>query len=515
MNLAQYVLEAGSAYGKERIAVTFSGQHWSYGHLADETRKMASALAKLGVRRGDRVIALMPNRPEYYLAYLGAAHVGAICATVNIDYTVIEIAHMVRHAQPACIVADEVGARKLEQTIAETGLPPVKVVRVDHTRGPASAQYYGEIARTASPVGVENVAGDDGVLLCYTSGSSGMPKPILTSHSGEIWAARSFRSMWRFTWNDKVLISLPLAWVYGLGTVSIPALSGGATVVLLERFRPDLVCNAIIEQKATVFVGVTTMYRMVVDYAFQQPEPPDLSVLRLAMTGGERRNEAVFQKFESLSGVPVHDIYACSEARPILGYDPIMSKRPKPGAAGILFPGVEAELRDADGNVVRQGEVGELFVRSPNTFKEYYNEPELTAKKVDNKGWVRTGDLFQIDEEGYWHIQGRKDSDMINRSGAKVSPGEVEAHLVNHPSIKEAIVVPRPDPKYGEEVVACIVGSLRDDEAVRVIRDHCSGSLAEYKIPTSVIVLADMPYGTTGKIDRKALTALANERQKT
>jgi long-chain acyl-CoA synthetase len=369
--------------------------------------------------------------------------------------------------------------------------------------------HYARIAEGAAPAGYADVGGDAGVLLCYTSGTSGAPKPVLTGHAGEIWAARSFRSMWRLSWNDRVAVALPLAWVYGLGTVSIPALSCGATVVLLPRFRPDLLCDAVAAARATVFAGVTTMYRMVVEYAASQPSPPDLRSLRLPMTGGERRNEVVFDAFERLSGIPVHDLYACSEARPILGYDPIATPRPLSGAAGILFPGVEAELRDDNGNVVPASETGELHVRSPNTFKEYYKEPELTADKVDAHGWVRTGDLFRVDEQGFWHIQGRKDADMINRSGAKVAPPEVEAHLVKHPRIREAVVVGRPDPRYGEEVVAVIVGDMREDEALALVRQHCQNALADYKTPTSVIVLADMPYGSTGKINRRALIELA------
>lgn len=509
MNLAQYVSQSGSAYGSERIAVTFQGQSWSYGRLFDEVDKLAAVLAAQGVKRGDRIIALMPNRPEYYVAYLGAAKIGAICATVNIDYTHIEIAHMVRHSEPKAIVTDAAGAEKFAQTVLATGLTPVRLIYVEPTAD--GGQYYGNLAAILPAVDFEQVDDDDGVLLCYTSGSSGMPKPILTTHAGEIWAARSFRSMWRFSWNDKVVVSLPLAWVYGLGTVSVPLLSGGGTVVLLPRFRPDMVCNAIAEQKANVFVGVTTMYRMIVDYASKLETPPELRSLRLAMTGGERRNEQTFEKFEQMSGVPVHDIYACSEARPILGYDPLETKRPIDGSAGILFPGVIAELRDENGNVVKPGEIGELCVRSPNIFKEYYREPVLTAQRRDLNGWVMTGDLFRVDENGYWYIQGRKSADMINRSGAKVSPVEVESHLSQHPHIREVVVVGANDPKYGEEVVACVVGELAEDTATETIRAFCKDVLADYKVPTRVMVLSDMPYGNTGKIDRRRVTEMANK----
>jgi long-chain acyl-CoA synthetase len=352
----------------------------------------------------------------------------------------------------------------------------------------------------------------ESLLLCYTSGSTSRPKPVLTTHGGEIWAARSFSAMWRFTWNDAVLVGLPLAWVYGLGTVSVPALSVGAKIVLLPRFRPDDACAAIERHRVTVIPGVTTMFSMMVAYAAQQSTVPDLRSLRLALSGGERRNEVAFAKFEEISGVPVFDVYASSEARPVFSYDPLMVARPRPGASGILFPGVEAELRDEAGGIVPPGGTGELWIRSPSTIKEYFREPELTAQRRDADGWVRMGDLFRVDEEGYWFIEGRT-TEMIIRGGANVSPAELEDHLVTHPAIAEAVVVGRSDPKYGEEVVAFVVGKFADEAAaLHLLEQHCRGVIADYKIPTCVRVLDRLPLGPAGKVDRRALKELAARR---
>lgn len=309
--------------------------------------------------------------------------------------------------------------------------------------------------------------------------------------------------------NDVVVVGLPLAWVYGLGTVSLPAFSAGAKVVLLTRFRPDDACKAISEHRATVFPGVTTMYGMIVGYAMSQQPHPDLSSIRLALSGGERRNEVAFSRFEELSGVPVFDVYASSEARPVFSYDPLVERRPIPGASGMLHPGVEAELRNEQGEPVPSGEVGELWIRSPSIIKEYFREPELTATRKDSRGWVRMGDLFRVDAQGHWFIEGRT-TDMIIRGGANVSPAELEDHLVIHPKIREAIVLGRPDPKYGEEVVAFVVGEFSDQEiAERCVAEHCRGSIAEYKVPTTIKIIDKMPLGPTGKVDRRALKEMA------
>lgn len=397
MNFAEYVAEAGTAYGRERIAVEFPFGRWTYGKLIDEAERFARALVACGVKRGDRVVALMENRPEYYIGYLAAARLGAIYATVNLDYALGEIAYIVNHCEPVCIAADEAGARKYREAISELRSAKATVVRVEQELTTGNSQLghsYHELARSVSEAPLVNVPADESLLLCYTSGSTNRPKPVLTTHGGERWAARSFRSMWRMTCNDVVLVALPLAWVYGLGTVSFPAFSAGSKVVLLTRFRPDDACRAISEHRVTVFPGVTTMYGMIVGYAMSQRQSPDLTSIRLALSGGERRNEVAFSKFEDLSGVPVFDVYASSEARPVFSYDPLVERRPISGASGTLHPGVEAELRNEQGQTVPGGEVGELWIRSPSIIKEYFREPELTATRKDSLGWVRMGDYF-------------------------------------------------------------------------------------------------------------------------
>jgi len=509
MNFAEYILAEGLAYGGERPAVLFEDRSFTYAQLADQVRRFSAVLMQSGAKKGDRIVVLMGNRPEYYMAYLGAARAGVICATINIDYGLPEIAHMVGHADPLCVIADRAGAEKYRNAIRDSGLRAVRIVRVDDVMPGEVGEALQPMLAQAAPGPAVEVAGEDGVLLVFSSGSSGMPKPILTSHRGEIYAARSFRSMWRFNWNDRVLVSLALAWAYGIGTVSMPALSAGATILLMPKFRPDTVSAAIVEHRATVMVGVTTMFRMIADYAVDQPAAPDLTSLRLAMTGGEKRNEAVFERFEALAGVPVHDIYAQSEIRPVFGYDPIAVKRPLPGAAGQLFPGVEARLVGEDGSVVPVGEPGELHARSPNTFLEYFRQPELTAGKRSDDGWVRTGDMFRVDEAGFWYLLGRKSADLINRGGIKISPNEIEEHLARHPRIRDVVVVPRSHDRYGEEVVACVVGNFERGELLGQIRTHCEGVFAEYKIPTSVVLVDELIYSANGKVDRKALAALA------
>jgi acyl-coenzyme A synthetase/AMP-(fatty) acid ligase len=508
MNFSDYVLGEALALGPQRAAIIHDEQVTSYAALADRVGRFAGLLIQMGAAKGDRIAVLMANHPDHYTAFLGAARAGVICATINVDYGVHEVAHMMHHTDPICIVADEAGTAKYLSAVAEASLSRKPILRVDGVSANAADEPLDQLLARCQPASSVDVDEDDGVLLAFSSGSSGMPKPILTSHAGEIFAARSFRNMWRLNWNDRVLVSLSLGWAYGIGTLSMPTLAAGATIVLMPKFRPDTVSHAIERYRATVMAGVTTMYRMIVDYAAQQQESPNLTSLRMAMTGGEKRNEAVFEKFEQLAGIPVHDLYAQSEIRPVLGYDPVAIPRPVAGAAGCLFPGVEAELRLDDGRVVAPCEVGELYARSRNSFLGYYRQPELSQTKRTPDGWVKTGDLFRCDQAGIWYLVGRIAADMINRGGVKISAGEIEQHLATHPNIRDVVVVAKPHPTYGEEVAACIVGDLDPTTALEVVKKHCSGALSDHKIPTFVMLVDELSYGANGKINRKAMAAL-------
>ncbi len=512
MNFAEYILSEGCAFGRDRLAVVFENKALTYGELTEKVQRFASVIRGAGAEKGDRIVILMGNRPDYYVAFLGAAWAGVICSTINVDYGVPEIAHMIRHADPVVIVADKTGADKYDAAIAASDLSPVTLFRVDGIETNQGGESLEQILATAETAPSTSVHPDDGVLMAFSSGSSGLPKPILTTHSGEIYASQAFRDVWRMNSADRVLVALALGWAYGIGTLSMPTLASGATIILLPKFRPDTVSIAIEQQQVTVFSGVTTMYRMILDYVSTLPTSPRFSSLRLAMTGGEKRNESIFAQFEDLAGVPVFDIYCQSEARPALGYDPLLDKRPVPGAAGRVFPGVEIELIKDDGSIAQVGEVGEMRIRHPNSFREYFGLSELTQKKRDTTGWVTTGDLFRYDKDGLFFLLGRKDGDMINRGGVKISPGELEERIATHPKVREVAVVGRPDTKYGEEVVACLVGDIAEEELIAQIRECFKDGFAEYKVPTHVVQFAELPRSANGKVDRRALIASVSKK---
>jgi long-chain acyl-CoA synthetase len=274
-------------------------------------------------------------------------------------------------------------------------------------------------------------------------------------------------------------------------------LSAGGRVVLSARSDPRLLLERFVAHGVTFFAGVTTMFVRMVEAMEHDQALTNPHSLRLCISGGEPRNEAAFARWHELTGCPVHDVYAASECFPVVTYDPTVDPVPRPGSAGRVVP--EAQMRIVDG--------GEALVRGPALMRGYWDDPAMTASALTPDGWYRTGDLVELDGEGYVRVLGRL-SDVIIRAGANVSPAEVEAVLLAHSHVGEAGVVGLPDPVNGEEVVAAVVphtdvGSVD----IAALDAHCAASLAGYKRPRIVIV-DELPRNATGKVNRRQLRAL-------
>jgi len=303
--------------------------------------------------------------------------------------------------------------------------------------------------------------------------------------------------VWHLGPDDVNLVSMPLAWAFGLVTTSMATLSSGGRVVLFARSDPRGLLTGFVDHEVTFFAGVTTMYVRMVEAMDADPNVARPRSLRLCISGGEPRNEVAFHRWQELTGCPVHDVYAASECFPIVTYDPTVDPAPRPGCAGRVV--ADARLRIDTS--------GEAFARGPALMLGYWDDPTLTASALTDDGWYRTGDFVEIDDQGYVRVLGRL-SDMIIRAGANVSPAEVEAVLVTHPQVAEVGVVGLPDAVAGEEVVAAVVarpGVAAID--VAALDSHCASKLASFKRPR-IVVVDDLPRSpTTGKVNRRELKA--------
>jgi long-chain acyl-CoA synthetase len=485
-------------------AIIFGDQRITYGELATRIDRVARGLHERGVRAGDRVAVLAGNTPHVIATYFAVARLGAVYVPVSAGFREREGSFVLSNSLPKLAIVESSMLPEFSSWHGAENVPTVIID--DSTEGTVSvlgAIDFDAFGRSSPAAPVPTVPPKAGLLLCYTSGTTSTPKPVLHSQSSEEYNATTYAQTWRLAPGEIGIVCLPLAWVYGLSAATAATLTSGGTVVLLERFHPAVVLDAVQEHRATAMWGTMSMYSKLLEVIKQRPAS-DLSSLRLVVNGGEPCPPPMVEEFESHTGVALLGSYATSEARPILVVRPGDTAVPV-GSAGQLVPGAEIRLVDADGNEVPEGETGHALLRCPGIMTEYYGEPEMTSDRLTTDGWMKSGDLLRCDAEGYYFIVGRQ-SDMIIRSGANIAPAEVESALLSLPEITDAAVIGFPDRRSGEGIRAFVVtrAILTEDEVKRAL----DGSLAAYKVPQEVVFIDELPRTPRGKVDKVALRNL-------
>jgi long-chain acyl-CoA synthetase len=338
-------------------------------------------------------------------------------------------------------------------------------------------------------------------LILYTSGTTGKPKGAMLTHKNLYRNAKDAGDYLKLSHDDRVITALPMFHAFCLTVALNAPLLSGATMLIVPKFSPKEIFRLAKEYSATVFAGVPTMY----NFLFQYPDgnPEDLQSFRLCISGGASLPVALLKSFEKKFNVVVSEGYGLSEASPVTCFNPLDRPR-KPGSIGTSILNVKNKVVNELGEDAAVGEVGELIVQGPNVMKGYYKMPEETAAAIKN-GWLYTGDLARMDEDGYLYIVDRK-KDMIIVDGYNVYPREVEEVLYNHPDIVEAAVLGIPDPNQGEVVISYVV-SKNANLTEEQLLEYCMVHLAKYKIPSSIEFIEELPKNTTGKILRRALYA--------
>jgi malonyl-CoA/methylmalonyl-CoA synthetase len=442
------------------------------GDLDEASRRVASRLHHVGLRPGDRLLMSSATSIELVEAHVGALRLGLAVIPANTAYREREVAHLVADATPAAAVVDE-PERAAWVRRAAGGRVLVIGPDIDLPDGP--------------PVEVDAAAPGDPALLCYTSGTTGAPKGAVLSHANVLASSQSVRLAWRWSADDRLVLALPLFHLHGLGVGLHTTLLAGASAVLLPRFDPDAVLDAAAGHGATLFFGVPTMYARLA----ASPRLPELSRLRLCVSGSAPLPPALFQRIEAGAGQHLLERYGTTESGMNVS-SPHDGER-RPGAVGLPLPGVELRL----------GGDGEILVRGPSVFSGYWRNPAATEDAFDAGGWFRTGDIGELDPDGYLRIVGRA-KELIITGGLNVYPREVEEVLTTHPGVAEAAVVGLPDDEWGEVVTAFVVPAGQPPPAEDLLA-HCSGDLAPFKRPRAVHFVESLPRNALGKILRHEL----------
>ncbi|MFA6218830.1 MAG: long-chain fatty acid--CoA ligase [Erythrobacter sp.] len=518
----------------------FLGRSFSYGEIYAQARRFAAGLVARGIARGDRVGLFLPNVPTYVSAYYGAMMAGAVVVNFSPLYTVEELAHQVEDSGTRLLVTldspmllptaievlDRSSLQHLVVARLADSLPRLKALalRTLGRRQLASAPQRPDVLRWTDLLAEWNWARwldgkepdlpsgatSDLALLQYTGGTTGTPKGAMLTHANLSSNAIQVDMLDPFdrTEPDVVLGALPLFHVFANTCVLNRTVVRGGCIVMLPRFEAGQVLKTVTRTRPRAFPGVPTMFQALLDH----PDfaKTDWSAMRICISGGAPMPAPLREKFEAASGVRLVEGYGLTESSGVVSANPYQGLR-KQGTIGQPIPATQVLLLDKEdpGSLAPDGEPGELAVRGPQVMQGYWNRPEAQAATFaehNGEAWLRTGDVATIDEDGFLTIVDRI-KDMIAVGGFKVFPSQVEAVLLEHPAIKEALVIGRPDAYRGEAPVAYVTlneGALDNGEELRA---WLNARVGKHERAEDVVVREALPRTMIGKLDRKALRA--------
>ncbi|MFZ5817267.1 MAG: long-chain-fatty-acid--CoA ligase [Bacillota bacterium] len=510
----------------DRTALIFLGKRISYRELGEMIDRFAAALQRrFAIQKGDRVGIILPNCPQNVIATVACQRIGAVPVQFNPMYVAREIEYQVKDSGCRVMITLDLFWPKVREAggverYIWTGIQdylsfPLSFLfklKAKPPKVPASeAVHFAELMKE-SPEGLQIPPvnpKDDLAAMLYTGGTTGLSKGVMLTHYNitsnviqiQEWLQRGDK-------HDTVVVVLPMFHSYGFTAALGLALSSGSTCILVPKFDPEDLLKTIAKYRPTSFPGVPTMYTALLNHP--NLSKYDISSIEFCVSGAAPMPVELMQQFEQVTGGNIMEGYGLTECSPVTHANPFRGKR-VPGSVGLPYPGTDVRIIDLEtGEDLPPGQEGEVLIRGPQVMKGYWNKPEETeAVLVD--GWLYTGDIGRMDEDGYLYIVDRK-KDMIIAGGFNIYPREIDEILYQHPAVKEACAVGVPDPYRGETVKAFVV--LKDGATAteQEILDFCKERLAAYKRPRQVEFLKELPKSTVGKVLRRVL--LEQEREK-
>src|ERR1022692_550255 len=481
------VLQQAAAEHADRPAVRMDDLVLSYAQLRDAAGRVTSLLSSLGISPADRVAVMLPNVPAFPIVFYGTLGAGAIAVLMTPLLKSREVAYYLGDSGAKILFAWHAAAAEAAKGAAETG------ARVIEVNEPDLAALLAGLAPVPAST---DQAGDDDAVILYTSGTTGRPKGAELTHANLTGnAGLTAATLLNAGPDDVVMGCLPLFHVFGLTCGLNATIIGGGTLTLLPRFDPGKALEIVGRDKVTIFEGVPTMYAAMLHHpAHAQAE---VSSLRTCISGGAAMPMEIMRGFEQTFGCMILEGYGLSETSPVASFNHPGQVR-KPGSIGTPVEGVEMRVVDVDGGDLAAGVIGEIAIRGHNVMKGYWGKPDATAEAIPD-GWLRTGDLAKVDDDGYFYIVGRK-KDLIIRGGYNVYPREIEEVLHEHPAVAEVAVVGIPHVELGEEIGAAVQLKPGATATPDELRAFASERVAAYKYPRHVWLVHMLPKGPTGKI---------------
>jgi long-chain acyl-CoA synthetase len=504
--LVQDFLQDAAACRPEKTALVSAGRRLTYAEIDGLANRLANALIQVGVTRGDRVAVFLPNSVEAVVAIFGVLKAGAMFMVINRTTKPAKLAHLLKHCRAAAMVTDPRGLGEDGGKSLLAGIPTLRSFIVTGDEGKPGCLAFAAIAADAPSYRPPQRNIDlDIACLIATSGSTGEPKSVMCDHSNVVFATQSIVEYLRNTPSDVVLNVLPLSFTYGLYQL-LAMFAVGGTLVLEESFAfPVRILQRIQEERVTGFAGVPTIFAILLGMDLNET---DLSSLRYLTNAASALPVAHVRRLrQTFPRVDLYLMHGLTEVARTM-YLPPDQVDIRPTSTGLPIPSTELWIEDEAGRRLGPGEVGELVVRGRHVMRGYWEDAEKTAERfrpgpLPGERVCYTGDLFQTDEDGYYHFVGRQD-DIIKSRGEKVAPREVEAVLLSLRGVTEAVVVGVPDPILGQAIKAVVV---RGDPGIdaSVVLAHCRANLEDFMIPRIVEFRDNLPKSPWGKLRRGEL----------
>ena len=503
------ILQAFLRYSEQDAArplLRWNGTWLCYADIHTMASRVARGLHELGLQPGDRVALFLANSPEFLACYLASHMLGAIVVLVNTQYRQVELRHILSDSEAQLCITDAERRAELEHVRHE--LPALQTI-VQVGGDASGALSYEQLLHAGNVLfQPESLKADHIALIAYTSGTTGRSKGAMLSHGNLVSNSAAVTAAWGWTSADRLLLTLPLFHIHGLGVGIHGTLLSGACVDLRSHFDAAEVYAALCDDPPTMFFGVPTMYGRLIEQARAagigtSTMHHSQRKVRLFVSGSAPLSPQTFADFEALFGQRILERYGMTETV-MNTTNPLEGER-RPGTVGQPFPGQEARIVHARLRTpVTDGQAGEIQVRGPHVFKGYWRRPEATVEAFDGDGWFNTGDLGICSADGYFSIVGRA-RELIISGGYNIYPREVEEVLETYPGIREVAVFGIPDVDMGEQVVATVVPAAGEQLRSEAIIAYCREQLASYKKPRQIIFVESLPRNAMGKVQKHVL----------
>lgn len=494
--------------------VLFYDEVITYQQVNQRANKVANFLKSKDISKGDVVSILIMNSPEVYYAMFGVQKLGAIASSINYMLKGPEIAYLLDDSKPKIVFVGSEFMEEFDKGYQEANHKPevVEVVTATEHNVDLNQKKLSDIlANYPDTEAFVPQQPDDPFLLLYSSGTTGKPKGILISNKGQLSICRDMSKIGIFQEGDVMLLLLPMYHTNPICVWTYPVAFAGQTLSIRKAFSPADFWPSITKYGATILMGVPAMYNYVYYSIDSSTIDRSKLKLRIAFCGAAPLSVELINGFRDKFNVEIIEGYGLTEVTGLSTVNPPLGKR-KPGSIGLAMPEQDIKIMDDDNKELSQGEKGEICIKGDATMLEYFNKPEATKETVKD-GWLHTGDIAYMDDEDFIYIVDRK-KDMINRGGENIYPREVEMALEALPGIKDVAVIGIPDKALGEKVKAFITltepGTLTEED----VKTYLSEKIAKYKIPEVVEFIADLPRNPTGKILKKELKRLEQEKSK-